>query len=92
MYGSLERSPQNTRDGFDLYSAQASLAWPRVNLARPGASFLGLVGLYPWSLSKSAVFFSLSGKALLVSISDAILFLRSQHVYFSLDFEFRGKS
>ena len=35
MYRSLERSPQNTRDGFDLYSAQASLAWPRVNLARP---------------------------------------------------------
>ena len=34
MYRSLERSPQNTRDGFDLYNAQASLAWPRVNLAR----------------------------------------------------------
>ena len=35
MYRSLERSPQDTRDGFDSYSAQASLAWPRVNLARP---------------------------------------------------------
>ena len=79
MYRSLERSPQDTRDGFDLYSAQASLAWPRVIIwpGHFGASFLGLFGLYPWSLSKSAVFFSLSGKASLISISDAILLLRS---------------
>ena len=35
MYRSLERSTQdNKRDGFDLYSAQASFAWPRVDLAR----------------------------------------------------------
>ena len=36
MYLSLEKSPQDTaRDGFDLYSAQASFAWPRVELALP---------------------------------------------------------
>ena len=28
-------SPQDTRDGFDLYSAQASFTWPGVNLAQP---------------------------------------------------------
>ena len=35
MYRSLERSTQdNKRDGFDLYSAQASFAWPRALLRR----------------------------------------------------------
>ena len=34
MYRSLERSTLDTRDGFDLYSAQASFAWPRGDLAR----------------------------------------------------------
>ena len=37
-YRSIERSPQVTRDRFDLsdlYSAQASFAWPLVDLARP---------------------------------------------------------
>ena len=34
MYQSLERSTQDTRDGFFLYSAQASFSWPRVDLAR----------------------------------------------------------
>ena len=34
MYRSLERSTQDTRDGFFLYSAQASFSWPRVDLAR----------------------------------------------------------
>ena len=28
------RSPQDTRDGFDMYSAQTSFAWPRIDLAR----------------------------------------------------------
>ena len=58
----------------------------RPNFLRPG-----LFGLYPSSLSKSVGFVSLSGKASLVSISAAILFLRSWHVYFPLEFEFRGK-
>ena len=44
------------------------------------------------SLSKSAGFISLAGKASLVSISYAILFLPSQIVYLPLEFEFRGKS
>ena len=35
MYRSLERSPQDTRDRFDLYSAQASFAWVGVDLAKP---------------------------------------------------------
>ena len=34
MYRPLERSAQDTRDGFFLYSAQASFCWPRVDLAR----------------------------------------------------------
>ena len=37
-YRSIERSPQVTRNRFDLsdsYSAQASFAWPLVDLARP---------------------------------------------------------
>ena len=34
MYRSLERSIQDTRDGFFLYSAHASFSWPRVDLAR----------------------------------------------------------
>ena len=34
MYRSLERSTLDTRDGFDFYSAQASFAWPRVDLAQ----------------------------------------------------------
>ena len=56
-----------------------------------GEHVLNLFGLYPSSLSKSLGFVSLSGKASLVSISAAILFLRSWHVYFPLEFEFRGK-
>ena len=34
MYRSPERSPQDSRDGTFLYSAQASFSWPRVDLAR----------------------------------------------------------
>ena len=30
-----ERSALDTRDEFDLYSAQASFAWPHVDLSRP---------------------------------------------------------
>ena len=57
-----------------------------------GEHILGLFGLYPSSLSKSVGFVSLSGKASLVSISAAILFLQSWYVYFPLEFEFPGKS
>ena len=43
-----------------------------------GAATFGLFGLHPSSLSTSAGFVSLTGKASLVSIPDAILlFLRS---------------
>ena len=34
IYRSLERSTQDTRDGFLSYSAQVSFSWPRVDLAR----------------------------------------------------------
>ena len=64
-----------------------ALIWPGYF----GEHVLGLFGLYLSSLSKSVGFVSLSGKASLVSISAAILFLRSWHVYFPLEFEFRGK-
>ena len=43
MYRFVERSPQDTRDGFDLYSAQTSFAWPRIDF---GATTFG----YPSSL------------------------------------------
>ena len=65
-----------------------ALIWPSYF----GEHVLGLLGLYPSSLSKSVGLVSLSGKASLVSISAVILFLRSWHVYFPLEFEFRGKS
>ena len=65
-----------------------ALIWPGYF----GEHILGLFGLHPSSLSKSAGFVFLSGKASLVSISAAILLLRSWHVYFLLEFEFRGKS
>ena len=88
-----ERSPQDSRDGFFLYSAQASFSWPRVDLARLlRRAYSRLFGLHPSSLSKSVGFFSLSGKASLVSISAAILFLLSWQVYFPLEVEFPGKS
>ena len=65
-----------------------ALIWPGYF----GEHFLGLFGLHPSSLSKCARFIFLSGKASLVSISAAILLLRSWLVYFVLEFEFRGKS
>ena len=70
------------------YFPERALIWPGCF----GEHILGLFGLYPSSLSKTVGFVSLSGKASLVSISAAIVFLRSWHVYFPLEFEFRGKS
>ena len=89
MYRSLERStmvffPTVPR----LHFLGRALIWP----CHFGEHILGLFGLHPSSLSKSAGFVFLSGKASLVSISAAILLLRSWHVYFLLEFEFRGKS
>ena len=69
------------------HSPGRALIWPGCF----GEHIPGLFGLYSSSLSKSVGFVSLSGKASLVSISAAILFLRSWHVYFLLEFEFRGK-
>ena len=84
MYGSLEGSTQDTWDGF--------FSWPRVDLVRLlRRAYSRPFGLHPSSLSKSAGFVFLSGKASLVSISAAILFLRSWHVYFPLEFKFCGK-
>ena len=87
MYRSVERSTQDTRDGFFctvLWShfLGRALIWPGCF----GEHILGLSGLYPSSLSKSVGFVSLSGEASLVSISAAFLFLRSWQ------FEFRGKN
>ena len=93
MHRSPERSPQDSRDGFfctvpRLHFLDRALIWPGCF----GEHILGLFGLYPSSLSKSVGFVSLSGTASLVSISAAILFLPSCHVYFPLEFAFRGKS
>ena len=84
MYRSPERSPQDSRDGIFCtvprpHFLGRALIWPGCF----GEHILGLFGLYPSSLSKSVGF---------VSLSAAILFLRSWHVYFPLEFEFRGKS
>ena len=86
--------PQDSRDGFFVVQCPGLifLAVRRSGPATFGEHVLRLFGLYPSSLSKFVGFVSLSGKALLVSISAAILFLRSWHVYVSLKFEFRGKS
>ena len=65
-----------------------ALIWPGCF----GEHILGLFGLYPSSLSKSVGFVSLSGKTSWVSVSAAVLFLQSWHVYFLLEIEFRGKS
>ena len=90
MYRSLERSTHGT-SGMDFFIVQCpgliflAALWS-------GPAILGHFGLHPSSLSKSAGFVFLSGKASLVSMSAAILLLRSWHVYFLLEFEFRGKS
>ena len=60
MYRSPERSPQDTRDGFNLYGAYASSPWP----CHLGATTFSLFGLCPSSLSKSAGFVSLAGEVL----------------------------
>ena len=91
MYQSQERSTKDTWDGFFCtvprpHFLGRALIWPGYF----GEHILGLFGLHPSSLSKSAGFVFLSGKASLVSISAAILLLRSSNVYFL--FEFRGKS
>ena len=71
-----------------LHFLSRALIWPGCF----GEHILGLFGLYPSSSSKSVGFVSLSGKASLVSISAAILFVLSWYVYFPFEFEFRGKS
>ena len=79
--------------GMDFFCTVPRLHFLSGALIRPGCfgeHILGLFGLHPSSLSKSVGFVSLSGKASLVSISPAILFLLSWHVYFLLEFEFRG--
>ena len=93
MYQSQERPTKAPRDGFFCtvprpHFLGGALIWPDYF----GEHILGLFGLHPSSLSKSAGFVFLSGKASLVSISAAILLLRSSNVYFLLEFEFRGKS
>ena len=82
MYWSPERSPQDSR-GMEFFCTVPrphflglALIWP----GHFGEHVLGLFGLYPSSLSKSVGLVSLSEKASLVSISAAILFLRSWHV------------
>ena len=75
-YRSPKRSPQDPRDGIFCIVPRPhffgrALIWPGCF----GEHILGLFGFYLSSLSKSVGFVSLSGKASLVSISAAILFL-----------------
>ena len=65
-----------------------ALIWPGYF----GEHTLGLFGLQPSSLPRFAGFVFLSVNASLVSISVAVLLLRSWNVYFLLEFEFRRKS
>ena len=90
MYRSLERSTQDTRDGFFLYSAQASFSWAR--WSGPATSESIFSAFLDYIVRVFCGIHFLSGKASLVSIYAAILLLRSWHVYFLLEFEFRGKS
>ena len=88
VYRSPERSPQDSRDGFFLYSAQAPFSWPRVDLARPlrracsrsfgfiSFEFVKVCGIR-FSICESFIGF----------ISAAILFIRCWHVYLPLEFE-----
>ena len=83
-YWSLERPPQVTLDEFDLYSSQASIAWPRVDLTRPlqRKQFRPLIFEFSSSVfTKAAGLVSLAGKASLVSISGTVLFPQSQCVW-----------
>ena len=66
-----------------------ALIWPGYF----GEHILGLFGLYPSSLSKSADSFFYLGKLhWFLYLHAAILLLRSWHVYFLLEFEFVEKS
>ena len=89
VYRSPERrSPQDSRDGFFLYSAQAPFSWPRVDLARPirracsrsfgfiSFEFVKVCGIR-FSICESFIGF----------ISAAILFILCWHVYLPLEFE-----
>ena len=91
MYRSLERSTEDTRDGMFLYSTQASFSWPPVDLAQ----LLRRAFPRPWITSFEfvkvcGIRFS-SGKAVLVSISAAILLLRSWLFIFCLSSNFVEK-
>ena len=93
MYRSLERSPRTPGKGFFCtvprpYFLGRALIWPGYF----GEHTLGLFGLHPSSLPRFAGFVFLSVNASLVSISVAVLLLRSWNVYFLLEFEFRRKS
>ena len=86
MYRSPERSPQDSRDGIFLYSAQASFSWPRVD----SASSI-LKARYVWIISFEfvkvcGIHFSIWESFTGFYICFYILFI------LPLEFEFRGKS
>ena len=94
MHRSVPRKVTSGLPGWIfLYSAQASFSWPRVDLARLlRRAYSRSVWIIFFEFVKvCGIRFSI-WKASLVSISATILFLRSWHFYFPLEFEFRGKS
>ena len=78
--GKQRTGPQKdhpTLDGFDLYSSQASITWPRVDLTRPlqRKQFRPLIFEFSSSVfTKAAGLVSLAGEGSLVSISGTVLF------------------
>ena len=95
MYRCPERKPQDSRDGFFLYSAQASFSWPRVDLARLlrracSRSFW----IIPFEFVKvcGVRFFIWESFISFYIYCYPISTILSWHVYFPLEFEFRGKS
>ena len=89
MYQSLERSTQDTRDGFFFVQCPGLIfVVARWSGPATSASIFSAFLDYILRVCQSLRY---SGKASLVSTSPAILLLRFWHVYFLLEFEFREK-
>ena len=87
MCRSLERSPQDTRDGFNLYSAHASSPWP----GHLGATTFTLFGLYPSKFVKVCWICFSSWGSFISSMSNANPISTILACLFTVLFEFRGK-
>ena len=94
MYRSLESQPRTPEMDFFCtvprpHFLVRALIWPGYLIRR---AYSRPFWITSFQFVKVCGIHFLSGKASLVSISAAILLLRSWHIYFLLEFEFRGKS